>query len=59
MMDRILTFAGKARQRGPSYVRDLVTYHALATGYRLGGLSRRLREFHAGSGSTEIGRAHV
>ena len=41
MMDRILTFAGKTRQRGPSYVRDLVTYHALATGYRLGGLSRR------------------
>ncbi len=42
MMDRLLTFAEKTRQRGPGYVRDLLTHHARATRYRLGSLSRRV-----------------
>ena len=42
MMNRLLTFAEKTRQRGPGYVRDLLTHHARATRYRLGRFSRRV-----------------
>ena len=41
MMDRVLTFTGKARRRGPNYVQDLLSYHAHAVRYRLMSLSRR------------------
>ena len=41
MIDRIRTFVGKARHRGPNYVRDIFSYHAHAARYRLIALSGR------------------
>jgi len=42
MIDRILTFAGKARHRGLSYVGAVSAYHIHSVQYRLATFSKQL-----------------
>jgi uncharacterized heparinase superfamily protein len=42
MMDRVLTFAGKARHRGLSYVEAVSTYHVHSVRYQLAAITKQL-----------------